>query len=169
MHGFWEEGLTHVREVVLTWFLGIRMTIDSAVQDVAAPPPEAKDVPRVLVVDDDENIRRLFRTILSAAIPGGEIDIVTNGAEAVESFEQKHHTLVLMDLHMPVMDGQAAFFEIEKRCRQADYEMPSVVFCTGFAPPESVIRTVTDNPKHCLLSKPVDAPTLIDAIKSRLR
>lgn len=127
-----------------------------------------QDVPRILIVDDDEPIRRLFGTILSSAIPEGEIDVVVNGAEAVESFEEKQHSVVLMDLHMPVMDGRAAFFEIERRCQAANCDMPAVVFCTGFAPPDSVATAVRNDPRHCLLSKPIDARTLIEAVKARL-
>ncbi len=144
------------------------MTDETSVQNGAVLGGHMRNVPRILVVDDDEPIRKLFGLILSSAIPDGEIDIVVNGAEAVETFEKKQHSVVLMDLHMPVMDGRAAFFEIEKKCREADREMPAVVFCTGFAPPESVTKAVENSPKHCLLSKPVDSQTLVETVKARL-
>ena len=138
----------------------------SAVAPAASPwPCEPR---RVLIVDDDEPILALFHTILSRSIPGSEVDRVHNGAEAVEAFALKHHAVVLMDLHMPVMDGRRAFLAIEDHCRQHGWAMPSVVFCTGYAPPDAVNRLVAGDPRHALLSKPVDARTLIDAVRSRL-
>lgn len=73
-----------------------------------------------------------------------------------------------MDLHMPVMDGQVSFARIERLCKDKNWEMPPTVFCTGFAPPDIVRNLVMKNPIHCLLSKPISARTLIDAVKSRL-
>ena len=123
---------------------------------------------RVLVVDDDEAIRHLFHTLISRSIPGCEVDRVTNGAEAVEAFAEKHHAVVLMDLHMPVMDGRTAFFELERACGRMRWEMPAVLFCTGYAPPDAVTRVVRASERHALLAKPVDPRALIDAVRRRL-
>jgi len=73
-----------------------------------------------------------------------------------------------MDLHMPVMDGQQAFLELKRMCESRGWEMPSVVFCTGFIPPDSIREVIARQPRHALLSKPVTGDKLVDAVKARL-
>jgi CheY-like chemotaxis protein len=126
------------------------------------------DTKRLLVVDDEQTILRLFKMILTSSLPSMAIDLAANGREAVEFFKEKHHCMVLMDLHMPVMDGRAAFGEIDKICQDKKWQVPAVVFCTGFSPPSSVRDIISQNPLHCLLSKPVTSEVLVSTIESRL-
>jgi len=137
------------------------------VRDVAASV--RCDKTRMLLVDDEESIRFLFQMILSADLPDLNIDLASNGQEAVDIFSDKHHAVVLMDLHMPVMDGRTAFAAIEEMCRERRWQMPSVIFCTGFAPPEPVARAVDEHGPHCLLAKPVSSHNLVEAIRFRLK
>ncbi|NQT92133.1 MAG: response regulator transcription factor [Lentisphaerae bacterium] len=123
---------------------------------------------RVLIVDDEPVVRQVFEVILSADLPEMTFEKAENGEEAVRCFSQGHHALVLMDLRMPVMDGRSAFLEIERLCREKDWEMPSVVFCTGYAPPDSVLQTVSGDASHTLLRKPIGNDELVFAVKSRL-
>lgn len=126
------------------------------------------DKERVLIVDDEQSILRLFRMILSFELPDIKIDVASNGAKALEAFNTGHHAVLLMDLHMPVMDGPTAFLEIQNVCKEKDWDTPSVVFCTGFAPPETIKNAVSENSAHCLLLKPVSTGTLVEAVKNRL-
>ena len=123
---------------------------------------------RVLIVDDESAIRDVFKLVVSYGIPDCRIDLAVNGAEAIDSFRAAHQGIILMDLHMPVMDGAKAFVEMRKLCESEGVEMPSVVFCTGYEPPSLVREAVRDNPAHELLRKPVANDTLIDVIKSKM-
>ncbi len=123
----------------------------------------------MLVVDDEQNIRNLFQQLISLGLPGCRVDMAVNGAEAVEQFREVRHGLILMDLHMPVMDGEQAFLAIRALCDEENLEMPSVVFCTGFDPSHKVQNAIAGNPKHCLLRKPVTNDTLLEALKVRLK
>jgi len=123
---------------------------------------------RILLVDDEKTILRLFQMILSSAIPDVAIDVAHNGEEAVKSFSEKRQCVLIMDLHMPVMDGQAAFFKIESLRKEHNWEMPAVLFCTGFAPPDSIRGVIASGSRHCLLPKPVNGDTIVEAVKSRL-
>lgn len=61
---------------------------------------------RVLVVDDVALNRELFLEML--AQHGCEVDLAADGEEAVACVQRQAYDLVLMDVHMPVMDGMAA-------------------------------------------------------------
>lgn len=122
----------------------------------------------VLVVDDEDVVRRVFAMILSDALQDHRVDTATNGAEAVEAFARHRYRVLLMDLHMPVMDGAAAFDAIERLCFDRRWEMPRVVFCTGFSPPASLRASIEKSDVHAVLTKPVSSDVLVDAVQSRL-
>ncbi|BDQ12863.1 ATP-binding protein [Sediminibacterium sp. TEGAF015] len=60
----------------------------------------------VLLVEDNEVNVLVAKTFLSKW--GAAIDIAQNGQEAIDLFDEEKHTIVLMDMHMPVMDGYQA-------------------------------------------------------------
>ena len=64
-----------------------------------------------LVVDDDQNITRLFRRMLRPRISNDRIVEGHNGEEALAAMRQHHPELVLLDLEMPGMDGLAVLAE----------------------------------------------------------
>jgi len=61
---------------------------------------------KILVVDDDQNIRRLLNFNLSAA--GHQVIVATNGKEGVEKAIKEKPDLILLDIMMPVMNGYEA-------------------------------------------------------------
>ena len=126
------------------------------------------DKARILIVDDEVSIVKLFKMLLEFDLPGRRVDTASNGAEAVEKFASGHHRVLVMDLHMPVMDGLHAFLNIEAACRERQWEMPAVVFCTGYAPPDPVLKAISGESVHCLLQKPVTSQTLVETVASRL-
>jgi CheY-like chemotaxis protein len=126
------------------------------------------DRSKILVVDDEKGIRDVFVHVLSHNIDGVRADVVANGAEAVEAFQDVHYALILMDIRMPVLDGQQAFEQIMAFCDQNNVEKPSIVFCTGYEPPTALLKQISADPAHCILRKPVKNEDLIEALKSRL-
>jgi DNA-binding response OmpR family regulator len=75
---------------------------------------------KILIVDDDTNIRTSVRLCLEAE--GFAVSQASNGAEALEQIHSDSPDLVLVDLAMPVMDGMTLLAEIrsllpEKRIR----------------------------------------------------
>lgn len=62
-------------------------------------------VPRVLVVDDQEDIREMARLVLSGA--GYEVSAAPSGREALRLARQTPFDLVLLDINMPDLDGWA--------------------------------------------------------------
>jgi CheY-like chemotaxis protein len=72
-----------------------------------------------------------------------------------------------MDIAMPVMTGEEAFWEIVGICQSKKWEVPAVIFCTGFTPPTSIMQAVRENPLHCYLPKPVRTENFSEAIAER--
>ena len=58
---------------------------------------------RVLVADDTESVRALFRKLLAAE--GHDVIAVADGVEALAAIEKQHPDIVLLDVQMPRMDG----------------------------------------------------------------
>lgn len=122
----------------------------------------------VLLVDDEEMIRTLFERILCHSLPGCRIGLAANGKEALDAFKKQQYRVILMDLHMPVMTGEQAFREIARYCSEKKQKMPSVIFCTGFAPPDTIQDIIAKDSSHCLLSKPVTGDVIVEQIRKRL-
>lgn len=122
----------------------------------------------VLIVDDEEAILRVFKTIINTSLPNVQVELARNGAEAVASFQQNQPRVILLDLHMPVMDGLTAFQKIAEICKTQNCKMPYVIFCTGYAPNQTVKALVANSNECCLLTKPVGVNKIVEAIKAKI-
>jgi CheY-like chemotaxis protein/HPt (histidine-containing phosphotransfer) domain-containing protein len=60
----------------------------------------------ILVADDNEVNQKVAQLMLQKS--GYRVDLVGNGQQAVETCQQNHYDLILMDIQMPIMDGLAA-------------------------------------------------------------
>jgi CheY-like chemotaxis protein len=76
---------------------------------------------KILVVDDEEAIRLLYREELTEA--GYDVDVAQDGAEALRKLEQAQPDLMTIDLRMPGMDG----IELLSRVRAMHRELPIVI------------------------------------------
>ena len=59
-------------------------------------------MPSILIVDDDVTIRGMFARAMKTL---GDVEQAGNGAEALRMLASKKYSIVLLDLHMPVVDG----------------------------------------------------------------
>jgi len=80
---------------------------------------------RILLVDDEEHIRLLFKEELEEE--GYLIDLASNGFEAIEKVRGERFDLVVLDIKMPGMDGIQALSEIKK----LDKDQP-VILCSAY-------------------------------------
>jgi DNA-binding response OmpR family regulator len=65
---------------------------------------------RVLIVDDEKNIRRLYKKEFEQS--GYEVLLAENGVEAVEKVRADNPDIVILDIRMPGMDGVEALGRI---------------------------------------------------------
>jgi CheY-like chemotaxis protein len=61
---------------------------------------------KILVVDDDDLNRQMIQVLLGRE--GYQVDLATNGLEALDAVKYHQYSIVLMDLQMPIMDGVEA-------------------------------------------------------------
>lgn len=91
--------------------------------------------PRVLVVDDEQNIRLTLNALLSRA--GYAVTTAASGEEAVALFERETFDLMLVDLQMPGMKGM----EVVAKVREAGHDTIIIVL-TGHGSLDSAIEGI---------------------------
>ena len=62
---------------------------------------------KILIIEDNERNRRLFKLIIDSI--GHEIVMAENGEDGIKMAKRERPDLILMDIHLPVMDGLTAF------------------------------------------------------------
>ncbi|MFO7934687.1 MAG: CheR family methyltransferase [Bacteroidales bacterium] len=90
--------------------------------------PEEADLSfvQVLLVEDDHYNQMILKQLM--AMWGLDFDVAENGLKAVEKAKKKKYNLILMDLHMPVMDG----FEAARKIRKlSGYQDTNIIALTA--------------------------------------
>ena len=91
---------------------------------VVAPAPAADELPLeirgayVLLVEDNELNQMVAVELLQDA--GFAVDVAENGRIAIDRIERKHYDVVLMDMQMPIMDGETATRQLRADPRYAN-------------------------------------------------
>jgi PAS domain S-box-containing protein len=115
---------------------------------------------RILMADDAPGNRELVSAILRGL--GLEIDTVCDGAEAVQAMQTGAYDLVLMDVHMPVMDGLTATREIRRMQAGSGHRTP-ILALTANVQADQVARCL-DSGMDGHLAKPIQIPELAGAL-----
>lgn len=102
-----------------------------------------KDPDTVLIVEDNEVLRKLFQTQLKVLRLNG--DEAINGQEAVEKVAQNEYGMILMDVSMPVMDGLEAAKLIREHEAGASKARVPIIAVTGISDRESCISAGMDD------------------------
>lgn len=117
---------------------------------------------RVLIADDNKNVRRGLRLQLEAVRDIRVIGEVANGADAVTVARSENADVVLMDLQMPGMTGAAATRAL------ADDETIAVIVMTSFAI-DAYVTEALDAGAVGYLLKSHDSDQLVSAIRAASR
>jgi EAL domain-containing protein (putative c-di-GMP-specific phosphodiesterase class I)/CheY-like chemotaxis protein len=107
----------------------------------------------ILVVDDEPAIRSLVRDVLVEH--GYEVSTAANGQEAIAELERSRPALVLLDVHMPVLDGEG-FVRV---MRERGLDVPVVVLTAGPSAEHWAKRLGVDG----AVQKPFRIPDLVTA------
>jgi signal transduction histidine kinase/CheY-like chemotaxis protein len=128
--------------------------------------PPAPHRRRLLLADDSTDNRRLVQLYLRQQ--PYDLTQAEDGADAVEAFRAGVFDLVLMDVHMPVLDGLAATRALRAWEREQGRTPTPVVALTASAMPEDVRRAL-DAGCDAHLAKPVKKQILLAAIERYAR
>ncbi|MFQ5840670.1 MAG: response regulator [Candidatus Methylomirabilales bacterium] len=115
---------------------------------------------RILVVEDDEDMRENLRRIFLAA--GYEVSLAEDGPEAMTVLRTQPCHLVLTDLVMPGMNG----LELLRKIRQEDQDLPVVVL-TAFGD-RATFAKATELGAVDFVTKPFRAGSLLGLIHRTL-
>ena len=121
-------------------------------------PPERS--PRILVIDDEEQIRRALRSILQAR--HYTVDLAATGAAGLEAAVDTTPDLIVLDLSLPDMSGLVVCEEL-----RAWYEGPIVVLSVRDADADKI--AALDLGADDYLTKPFSAGELLARIRAHLR
>lgn len=81
---------------------------------------------KILVVDDEQNIRFLYKEELEEE--GYSVELARNGEEALEKYPVVQPDLITLDIKMPGMGG----IEVLKRIREENRDLP-IVLCSAYS------------------------------------
>ena len=113
---------------------------------------------RILVVEDNTDLRRMFKTALSLA--GFDVDEAGDGIEALQIIELRPPDLVVLDLMLRALDGLSV--QQELAARSATAHIP-VVIVTGSSIATDSIAVA------CVLRKPVMPDELVRTVRQCLK
>lgn len=111
-------------------------------------------------MDDEEPIRKALSRLIRSA--GMEVKTFPSGAELLEFLLTRRPDCIVLDLHMPVVNG----FEVQIRMAESGMRVP-VIIITGHDSDETRDRALCGMPV-AYLRKPVDDQVLLDAIELAL-
>jgi two-component system KDP operon response regulator KdpE len=115
---------------------------------------------RILVVDDDPQIRRVMRVTLTGQ--GYEVDDAKDGESALEKLRQQRFDLVLLDMNMPGMDGLEA-------CRSIRSQSDIAIIMLTVRDAEADKVEALDAGADDYITKPYNPPELLARIRAALR
>jgi two-component system KDP operon response regulator KdpE len=115
---------------------------------------------RILIVDDEPQIRRIMRTTLIGA--NYEVDDAKTGEEALEKVREFRPDLVLLDINMPGMGGLAAC-----RAIRSDTSIAVIMLTVRDAEKDKV--AALDAGADDYVTKPFSTPELLARIRAALR
>jgi len=115
---------------------------------------------RILVVDDEKNIRTLFRDELEEE--GYDVETAGTGQDALDKVAANAPDLIVLDIRMEDMTGLEVLEQVRK-----DHEDLPVIMCTAVRGLQDDF-TVWDSKVSDYITKPVDLDVLKEKIKKAL-
>ncbi len=136
---------------------------DTQASQAAGSSESATIKARVLVVDDDESIRRLLSHFLSKA--GYQVEQACNGQEAISLMATAPVDLLLMDIEMPIMDGLRTLGALRRNPSTKD--LP-VIMLSGQASSAYVKKAIAIGTQSFVVKQNLKPEVVIDRIQQAL-
>src|SRR5713101_8107640 len=115
----------------------------------------------ILIIDDEEGIRALLRTILVAA--GHEVTEAANGCQGLELYLHRPTDLIITDIAMPELNGLDMILELTRQFLDA-----KVIAISGVGEETNVLDVAKLLGARRTFRKPFSMPQLLDAVRYEL-
>jgi len=116
---------------------------------------------RILVVDDDESVRKVLTTILEDK--GYYVETAKNGKEAIKKSDEKFFNLALIDIRLPDLEGTKLLTKI----KDTTPRMIKIIV-TGYPSLQNAIETVNKGADSYIL-KPFNVKDVLKIISTNLK
>lgn len=120
-------------------------------------------MPRILVADDHQDIRRLIQLLIERE--GWEVLLAEEGRSALEMAQQEMPDLIILDIMMPLMDGMEVLRQLGYK--RATAKIP-VIMLTAKHDVDEVSKAREMGVKD-YIGKPINPQRLITAVRRALR
>jgi type II secretory ATPase GspE/PulE/Tfp pilus assembly ATPase PilB-like protein/ActR/RegA family two-component response regulator len=179
MRTLWESGLERVWDGItsldeLVRVLGERVEEEGRPESVqpepdrssaavpAAPAALANATPRILVADDDPQMRRLIRSVLQRE--GFEVVEAGDGLDVLDAIDRGGIDLLILDIDMPRLDGLGVMEELRAQMRTAT--LPVIMLTAHHGENE---ERALDLGAQDYLTKPVQTRSLVARVRAVLK
>ena len=116
---------------------------------------------RILIIDDDENIRKVLETIL--ADEGYIVESAETAKKGIEKSEKAFYNLALIDVRLPDMEG----IELLSKLRNTKPKMRKIIV-TGYPTLQNAIAAVNKG-ADAYVMKPFEVERILQTIKEQLQ
>jgi two-component system, NtrC family, response regulator AtoC len=116
-------------------------------------------MPNILIVDDEENIRKVIRGLLAK----NGFDVILqaeNGKKALELIQDNNIDLVISDINMPEMDGLALYEKVK------DMDLIFIIL-TAYGTVDTAVKAIKQG-VYDFIAKPFDEADLVNTVKKAL-
>src|SRR3972149_2217196 len=116
---------------------------------------------RILIIDDDENIRKVLKTILEDE--GYIVDTADTAKKGIEHSEKAFYNLALIDVRLPDMEG----IELLSKLRSTKPKMRKIIV-TGYPTLQNAISAVNKG-ADAYVMKPFEVEKILQTIQEQLK
>jgi two-component system response regulator PilR (NtrC family) len=116
---------------------------------------------RILIVDDDESIRKVLSTILEEE--GYTVNAAMNGKDAIKKSNEKFYNLALIDIRLPDVGGT----ELLTKMKDTTPKMRKIMI-TGYPSLQNAVEALNKG-ANAYIMKPLDMDKVLKTIKEQLQ
>lgn len=123
---------------------------------------------KILIVDDEITARTILKNHLQRNVPGCDLFEAANGTEAIFRYLKYQPDVVLLDLVMPVVDGEIFLTIVEDAFQKGFLKKePKVIIITSFDDPGKLLEVSSRPSVATVIPKPITQAT-IERLKTLL-
>ena len=116
-------------------------------------------VRRILVVEDEQDIRDLLKELLESSVPSVEVSLAPTGGDGLRMMELDAFDLIITDFKMPGMNG----LEFLQAARARSPDTPRVLM-TAFPDLDIAVRSINEAHIENFFAKPLDPDEIVEKV-----